>query len=158
MRELLNPSLNRRHLAPVGWRVRDALSPWVSHAGFRWWALLLCEEGLAALQWPARQYLAANLRIGVVAGTGNHPRVRGDAWPLRPEMDAPSPRALLFPRADIERLEFRRRLWRPSELRLYPTMGRSHRFGALDPVAFVDYPRKLQGFGVVIKTGRWPAG
>jgi hypothetical protein len=92
-----------RRLQPVGWRLRSAITPVWSHAGFKWWSLVLADEGLAAVRLPGRRYWPLLAIAGLRAGVAHLPtQVRRDRWPLSEHSDdSELLRALLVPHATI---------------------------------------------------------
>jgi hypothetical protein len=98
--------LRRGKLEPLGWRVREAFSPFWSLSQ-RWWSLILCVEGLVAVRLPVSEWWPIVLRAGLRAGVSHLPTtVAGGNWPLsvpHNEIKLRSPR--LFPRESIARLE-----------------------------------------------------
>ena len=155
---IVTPRLRGRRLEPVEWRVRDALSPFWSGWSQRFYSLLVCDEGIAAFQWPSRKYWPVALMVGFRAGVAHLPSsIIGDSWPLSAHMhvvDAPS--ALLFPRADLRIVEIRRRRWLTNEVRLIDTQQVMRRFTAADPRKVGEYAMRLSEFYTVVKTGYWP--
>jgi len=158
MTKIRNPTLNGRNLEPVGWRVRDAMSPFFTRWGRCCWALLLCDEGLAAFEWPRRMYWPLMLRLGMVAGLGHHPpTVAGDGWPLSGgsrQVDAPS--ALLFERAEITAIQVIRRRVFTNEIAVLGSRGRLQTFTVADPRKIAAYAERLGRELPVVRRGRWP--
>jgi len=158
-----NPRLRSRRLEPVEWRVRAALSPFWLTWGLRgrWWALLICDEGLAAFEWPAKKYWSMMFRVGLRAGPAHLPSaVDGDDWPISERSDfVASRRALLFPRAELASVDVNRSRWLWSEVRLVDVHGDRWSFTAADPRRIEGYAQSLATHFGATRSGYWrPAG
>jgi hypothetical protein len=161
MRTIQNPRLRGRRLEPVEWRVREAFSPFWLGWGLRdrWWALLICDEGLAAFEWPAKKYWDAMLRVGLRAGLAHAPStIDGDNWPLSENPQrVESRRALLFPRQELTGIDVYRRRFLSSQIRLFGIDGERWTFTAADPRLIAKQADTLaMRFGAT-RSGHWPA-
>jgi hypothetical protein len=159
MTTISNPRLRGRRIEPVEWRVRAALSPFWLGWGlrYRWWSLLVCDEGLAAFEWPSRKHWAMQLRLGFRAGLGALPlTVAGDSWPLSERAAVVESRsALLFPWGALKDLEVRRRRFLANSVRVFEQNGQSWTFTAADPLRVEEYANVLGRHFGVTKSGHW---
>jgi hypothetical protein len=158
MSEIRNPRLRGRRLDPVEWRVREALSPFWSAWGWRFWSLLLCDEGIVAFEWPRRKYCRIMFLAGMRAGVAHLPTaVRGDVWPLSERsQDVKTRSAILFENSIISSIEVRRRRWFTNGICFICNDGKRWVFTAADPVKVVEYADKLNCYLQVLKKGWWP--
>jgi len=159
MVEIRNPRLRGRRLEPTEWRVREAISPVLSGSGWRFWALLLCDEGVAAFEWPRAKYWRVMLRIGIRAGLAHQPStIDGDSWPLTEHASVvESPSAVLFAKSDTAAIEIRRRRWLTTELRIRQQDGKKRWiFTIADPRNVDRYAAQLHRFVPISRTGWWP--
>jgi len=155
----MNPRLRGRRLEPVEWRVRASMSPFWLGWGWRgrWWALLICDEGLAAFEWPSRKYWSIMLRVGLRAGLTHSPTiVDGDEWPLS-ERDGivVSRKALLFPREELTLVDINRSRWFWSRVRLCDLHGDRWSFTAADPRRMEQNAALLVRHFGATKSGYW---
>jgi hypothetical protein len=158
MIEIQNPQLRGRRLEPLGWRVRDAMSPLWSGYGWRLWALLLCDEGIAAFEWPRPKYWREMLSIGFGAGVAHQPStIDGNSWPLMEQSSlVESPSAILFPKVDMSAIEIRRSRWFTNEVRVRRADGERWVFTIGDARKVAQYAALLDRFAGVSRTGWWP--
>lgn len=127
-------ALCSRRLKPMEWHVRSAISPFATAWGWKWWSILVCEEGLAAFQFAQRRFWAYQLRAGLVAGVSHvTPVVHGDEWPLGGKETIVAPRAMLFPRDSIKCIEVQRARVFWSHVRIFPSDGGRSSFDLVDP-------------------------
>jgi hypothetical protein len=126
MMQIRNVQLHDGYLSPVNWQVRDAVSPlWLAWDWRpRWWALLFCDQGVAAFQWPT----AKLMRVQLVRWPSRWPTVSGDSWPLTERGAVSSPSALIFARDHLTRIDAidSRFLWK--KIRLYERNGHQATF------------------------------
>jgi hypothetical protein len=159
MKTAQNPRLRGRRLEPVEWRVRSALSPFWLGWGVRsrFWSLLICDEGLAAFEWPGRKYWTVALLVGLRAGVAHQPStIDGDDWPLseRSKVVA-SRRALLFPREELAGIDVNRSRWFWSGVRLVGVDGKRWTFTAADPRRIGVYAQSLTTQLGATRSGHW---
>jgi hypothetical protein len=138
--EVREARLRGRRLEPADWRVRRAFSPFWSGWGGRWWALLVCDEGLAAFEWPRRKYWARQLRLGLAAGGGQRPAVEADCWPLNERLSLVEARsAILYPRDTIAGVAVKRRRFFTNELHVIDATGHRTVYTIADPRKVEEY-------------------
>ena len=135
MDKVRKPRVKRRQLEPAGWCVRAAFSPFSTGWGGQWWSLLICDEGLAAFQWPTRKYLIQVLRVGLRAGAAHMPTtIAGDSWPLSVGSNGQeSPAVELFSSARLEAIEVKRSRFLWSHVRVRESDQRWRTFTMVDP-------------------------
>jgi hypothetical protein len=116
---------------------------------------LLCDEGIAAFEWPRRKYWRVQLALGLRAGIANQPSaIEGDAWPLSDgSPDVESQAVVLFPK-DALTIEIRRRRWFTNEVCIQARNGERWNFTFADPRKIDRYVRQLNDrFAIVSRTG-----
>jgi hypothetical protein len=143
--EVREARLRGTRLEPANWKVCRAFSPFWSGWGGRWWALLVCDEGLAAFEWPRRKYWARQLRLGLTAGRGQPPAVDADSWPLT-ERSSPveAKSAILYPRESIAAVEVKRRRFFTNELHVIDAAGQRTVYTIADPRNVEEYEAFFQ--------------
>jgi hypothetical protein len=144
-----NPRIQQGRLAPTDWGVVDALSPfWIRRWGWRhrYFALLICAEGLAAFEWPAHKYWATMLRIAYRAGVWRLPTdLEEDSWPLSDRAQIVESRlAFLFAFEEIEEIEVKRSRFLWSTVRVHETGGQSWDFTIANSQKVELFARKLK--------------
>ncbi len=157
---LRDAELRGRHLKPIDWQVRAAVSPFSTGWGGRWWSLLLCYEGIVAFQFPQRRYWAHMLRVGLVAGVAHvTPTVGGDDWPLSERGAVLAPRAMLVPRDALAKVEIRRSRVFWSHVRLYEVDAGCQSFSFIDPRQLRSCAHQFESAfpRVTQRAGWWPA-
>jgi hypothetical protein len=146
MTQVRNVRLEECRLHPIHWHVRHAFSPtWMkSDWRPRWWSLRICDQGLAAFQWPAGRYWRTQVRRGLSAGLGGLPPISGDSWPLTERGAVSSPSALIFARDHLVRIDAidSRFLWK--KIRLNERNGHHATFVLADREQIVLCARLLR--------------
>src|SRR5262245_5433547 len=124
MKQMRDVRLDGGHLFPVNWHVRDAVSPVSNSWGWRWWALLVCDQGLVVLRWPASKSWRVQLRLGL---RGGPPGMLADRWPLTERGVVTSRSALIFARDHLTGIQFTRGILR-NKVHLYERNGEQSTF------------------------------
>jgi hypothetical protein len=103
--QICDVQLEGGHLSPVNWRVRDAISPLTNAWGWRWWALLWCDQGLVGLRWPAPKFWLEQWRL---ARWRYGSPIPDYVWPLSERGVVRSPSALIFARDHLTHIQIMR--------------------------------------------------
>jgi hypothetical protein len=156
-----NANLRGRRLEPMEWRVRASFSPFARSAwtdNGRWWAVVICDEGLALCEWPRAKYWREMLKIGLRAGIAHAPTsVAGDAWPLVDGAGTEVKRAQLFPREELSGIVVNRSRWLWSKVHLLDNAGHRWSFTLIDPRIIERFANALASRFDITRSGYWPS-